>query len=331
MSLIADTLLAYLPPKRKHTPSGWISFNAPCCVHNGNNIDKRMRGGFIINGGDAVSYHCFNCGFKSSWQPGRLVGPKLKNLMRWLSIPDDLINKMVFDAMRVKEDSELGSKLQLVPTFTPRALPLNSEPIEHWLGDKVNKHLLPVLEYINSRAMYLEDYPFYWSNDLGFRNRLIVPFYHNKQIVGWTARSVNGQTPKYLSEQQPGYVFNLDRQHWDRKYVIVCEGPFDAISIDGVALLGSEIKQGQHLLINQLQRQIILVPDRDAAGEKTVEQAIEFGWSVSFPPWPEGVKDVNDAVRILGRPATLWLIINSAVQTELKIKLQSRNWFRKEQ
>jgi hypothetical protein len=62
-----------------------------------------------------------------------------------------------------------------------------------------------------------------------------------------------------------------------------------------------------------------------------VEQAIEFGWSVSFPPWPEDVKDVNDAVRILGRPATLWLIINSAVQTELKIKLQSRNWFRKEQ
>jgi DNA primase len=190
---------------------------------------------------------------------------------------------------------------------------------------------MPVLEYISSRAMYLEDYPFYWSNDLGFRSRLIVPFYHNKQIVGWTARSVNGQMPKYLSEQQPGYVFNLDRQHWDRKYVIVCEGPFDAISIDGVALLGSEIKQGQHLLINQLQRQVILVPDRDAAGEKTVEQAIEFGWSVSFPPWPEGVKDINDAVRILGRPATLWLIINSAVQTELKIKLQSKNWFRKEQ
>jgi hypothetical protein len=126
-----------------------------------------MRGGFIVNGGDAVSYHCFNCGFKSSWQPGRLVGPKLKNLMRWLSIPDDLINKMVFDAMRVKEDSELGSKLQLVPTFTPRALPLNSEPVEHWLEGKVNKHLVPVLEYINSRALYLEDYPFYWSNDLG--------------------------------------------------------------------------------------------------------------------------------------------------------------------
>ena len=50
MSLIADTLLTYLPGKRKHTPSGWIGFNAVCCD------DKRQRGGFIVNGGDAVSY-----------------------------------------------------------------------------------------------------------------------------------------------------------------------------------------------------------------------------------------------------------------------------------
>ena len=66
MSLIADTLVAYLPPKRKHTPSGWISFNAPCCVHNGNNIDKRMRGGFIVNGGDAVNIYHANRQFNVS-------------------------------------------------------------------------------------------------------------------------------------------------------------------------------------------------------------------------------------------------------------------------
>ena len=81
MSLIADTLLQYLPSKRKHTPSGWISFNAPCCD------DKRQRGGFIINGGDAVSYHCFNCGFKASWQPGRTISQKMNKLMRDLNIP----------------------------------------------------------------------------------------------------------------------------------------------------------------------------------------------------------------------------------------------------
>ena len=38
-------LLSYIPQKRKNTSSGWVSFNAPCCVHKGESQDKRLRGG----------------------------------------------------------------------------------------------------------------------------------------------------------------------------------------------------------------------------------------------------------------------------------------------
>ena len=69
MSIVSDILALYLPAKRKTTPSGWTSFNAPCCVHNNENADTRGRGGVIYEG-DNVSYHCFNCGFKASWQHG---------------------------------------------------------------------------------------------------------------------------------------------------------------------------------------------------------------------------------------------------------------------
>ncbi len=336
MSLIADTLLSYLPPKRKHTPSGWISFNAPCCVHNGTGADTRQRGGFIVNGGDAVSYHCFNCGFKASWQPGRTVSPKLKKLMQWFNVPDDIITKLTFDAMRLKEDADSGIQQKLVPTFTPRALPLGSKSLEDWSSwvelqgwEKGDEQLIETFCYLrNIRGSDPFEYPYYWSNKLGFKNRVIIPFYHNKQIVGWTARAIKPDVnPKYLSEQQPGYVFNLDKQHWDRKFVIVVEGPFDAIAVDGIALLGSEVKEGQHLLINQLQREVIIVPDRDKAGKKLAEQAIEFGWTVSMPEWPEGVKDVSDAVKILGKPAVLWLIITQRLQTELKIRLRMKQYF----
>ena len=41
MSIVSDTLALYLPGKRKTTPSGWTSFNAPCCQHNGNTADTR--------------------------------------------------------------------------------------------------------------------------------------------------------------------------------------------------------------------------------------------------------------------------------------------------
>jgi DNA primase len=191
--------------------------------------------------------------------------------------------------------------------------------------------LVPVLEYLHSRNLYLEDYPFYWTPKIGFSNRVIIPFLKDNVIVGYTARTIGDVKPKYISEQQPGYVFNLDRQHNNREFVICCEGPIDAISIDACALMGAEIKDSQNWLLKQLGKEIILVPDRDHEGPKTVEQALEYGWSVSMPDWPKGIKDVNDAVCKLGRLATLWLIISAKESNNLKIQLRAKQWFKEKE
>ena len=322
MSLISDTLLQYLPGKRKQTPSGWISFNAVCCD------DKRQRGGFIVNAGDAVSYHCFNCGFKCSWQPGRHISKNMNKFMRDLNIPDDAIGQLRLEALRL-DDNNTAEVRNIIPKFDVRALPLDSELLSSLLDNPPEK-LIPVLEYMVNRKLFPEDFPFYWTPKVGFSNRLIIPFIYKDEIVGWTARAINDAKPKYLSEQQPGYVFNLDRQQDDREFVIISEGPFDALSIDGCALLGAEIKDSQNWLLKQLGKEIILVPDRDHEGPRTVEQAIEYGWSVSMPDWPEGVKDINDAVIKLGRLATLYLIVSSKEFNSLKIQLRAKKWFKEE-
>jgi DNA primase len=88
-----------------------------------------------------------------------------------------------------------------------------------------------------------------------------------------------------MSEQQLGYVFNIDRQHDDRKFAILCEGPIDAILMDCMALLGSNVSGGQKSLINQLRKEIIVLPDKDDAGKKLVEVAQEMNWYISFPEW----------------------------------------------
>jgi len=321
MGLIADTLLTYLPAKRKQTPSGWVGFNAVCCD------DKRQRGGFIVNGGDAVSYHCFNCGFKCSWQPGRHISQKMNKFMRDLNIPDDIIAQLRLEALKL-DDNNTAEVRSIIPKFDERALPMDSVPITELLADPPEK-LIPVLEYMVSRRLYPEDFNFYWTPKIGFSNRLIIPFYFENKIVGYTARAINQEAnPRYLSEQQPGYVFNLDSQHDNRDFVICCEGPFDALSINGCALLGAEIKDSQNWLLKQLGKELVLVPDRDHEGPKTVERAIELGWSVSMPNWPEGVKDVNDAVIKIGRLATLWLIRSAKESNELKIRLKMKTWFK---
>ncbi len=332
MSLIADTLLTFLPAKRKTTPSGWISFNAPCCD------DKRQRGGFIMNAGDAVSYHCFNCGFKASWQPGRTISAKMNKLMRDLNMPDDVISQLRLEALRLNQNDNAQIR-QVIPTFDERALPMDAKSLEEWSTwielqgwENTDQELINAFCYLrNNRGIDPYSYPFYWTNKIGFKNRVIIPFYKDGKIVGYTARATNDTKPKFISEQQPGYVFNLDRQTYDREFVIVCEGPFDAISIDGCALLGAEIKDSQNWLLKQLGKEIILVPDRDHEGPRTVEQAIEYGWSVSMPDWPDGVKDVNDAYRKLGKLATLWLIIDAKETNSLKIQLRAKKWFKNDE
>ena len=62
-----------------------------------------------------------------------------------------------------------------------------------------------------------------------------------------------------------------------------------------------------------------------------VDQALELGWSVAFPEWADGIKDVNDAVKHYGRLYTLYSIINSKESNNLKIQLRMRKWFKKEE
>jgi DNA primase len=91
--------------------------------------------------------------------------------------------------------------------------------------------------------------------------------------------------------------------------------------------MGSEVRDQQALLLNSLNKQVIVLPDRDRAGVKLVEESIELGWSVSMPEWENDVRDVNDAIQKYGRMFTLHTIVSYAEENELKIKLRCKKWF----
>ena len=325
MSIVSDIITAYLPSKRKTTPSGWTSFNAPCCHHNGNTADTRGRGG-LISEGDTVSFHCFNCGFKASWQPGRGVSKGLRRLLVWLGAPDDAINKLTLDVMRINEGVEVQQRKIEIPTF--ETVPLPADAIKLTDITEFNKFSMAILEYMAARNLNLDDTDYYWSPSLGYRDRLIIPFYYEKRIVGWTARTIIAdKQPKYLTETQPGYVYGLDEQGHNKVFAIICEGPVDAIHVEGCALTGSEIGDQQAILINRLGKDIIVVPDRDKAGSKLIEAAIERGWGVSLPEWDADINDIGDAVAKYGRLYTLYSIASAAETSPLKIRLRAKKWF----
>jgi hypothetical protein len=90
---------SYLPARRKTSSSGWISFNAPCCQHNGENQDRRSRGG-LKPSAEGWSYHCFNCGYTASFVLGRNLTFKARKLLSWLNVPQEEIERINLESLK---------------------------------------------------------------------------------------------------------------------------------------------------------------------------------------------------------------------------------------
>jgi hypothetical protein len=303
-------------------------------VYNGESADRKKRGGVMTSADGTVSFHCFNCGFKANYMVGRKLNQKMRQFMSYIGIAEDTIRKMAIEAMREEEGDTKYERKKFV-TFNKRELPKDAHKLDVWLEKYVGEDLTEpqwnkidhLLKYLESRGIGPDWYDFMYSPDKGWDvfKRLLIPFYWRGDVVGFTGRMFEqSDKVKYYTDVQPGYVFNMDAQDWSRKFVLVTEGPFDAITVSGVSILGSEINDTQRELIEGLGRQIIVVPDRDAPGQKLVDQATEFGWGVAFPEWDKTVGDVADAVLKYGRLFTIQSILKTTETSKLKIDLKRK-------
>jgi hypothetical protein len=317
---IQSALLALLPSKRKLTTGGWTSFNAPCCRHRGERQDDRLRGGVKLDK-DGFVYHCFNCGFAAGWTPGKILSKNTRNLFQWIGMNEIDIGKLNLAALKIKDDQPVLRKaLNLV--LLERQLPDECKSVSEWIKTGCqDPDLIAVINYFLDRGMNYEWYNWHWSAAPGFRDRVIIPFYQDGKVVGYTGRKIKSGKPKYLTDSQSGYVFNIDRQNYSRQYAIVVEGQFDAIAIDGVAIMTNEPNDAQIARLQALGREIICVPDRDRPGAMMLKTAIDNGWSASLPPWGDDIKDVAEAVKKYGRLYVLTAILHYRVHGEIKINL----------
>ena len=310
-------LLDNLPIRTSKTPSGWNTMDCPMCT------DKRKRGGLITTGAK-ISYNCFNCGFTTGWEPNPTLGKKYKDLATKLGADQTDIHAITVDLLKYAEDLETEDATDYVynlAKFKQEDLPETATAVD----DLPEEH--PIRQYAKERGL-IGLYPLLYFDESLYKQRLVVPFSYNGDLVGWTARHINPPnktTPKYLHKMQPGYVFNIDRfADSKREIVIVTEGVFDAIMVDGIAIQGNSVGPEQAHLIEKLGKRIIVCPDRDEAGVDLIMQAAELGWEVSFPPWHVDCKDAADAVQRYGRLATVSSIIKHATDNKLKIEVKAK-------
>lgn len=338
--LLKETLLEKLGPL-KASSKNWRKRNCFLCRSQGHGVDTRNRFGVNVSHNE-ILVNCFNCGFSAHYEEGGCLTKNFKFLLVSLGVDDRFIKSIEFEIYKQQNsldvvrdghqlsDSEKEFKFRNLAIKWPEiSLPDGTLPISTWLEyECTDINFLQVVEYLISRKIFNLN-EFFWCNakEHHLSKRVIIPYYYNKKIVGYTARYSadleSKKIPKYYQVCPEDFVYNLDPQSsWQRKYLIVTEGVLDAWSVSGVSSLG-EINQVKIDIINRLQKTVIVCPDRDKKGKDLVDVAIANNWYVSFPKWDSDIKDAAGAAERYGRLLTTHSIIVSALHGKERIQL---NW-----
>jgi len=314
-------------------PSGWKKQNCKLCHHRGHKHDKRQRFGLREEGDGTIVAHCFNCKFGASWSPGKTLSKGFKWFLIHIGMSQYDVKRLDFELYKLRNNMESSNELKLKEDITKKweeiELPENSKSITQWASEGcTDKNFVKVVEYLNERKLLYPD-DFYWTptSTKMYNKRAIIPYYFNDKIVGFTGRYAGTppmkEIPKYLDTKPSSFVLNLDAQKDEnRKYVILTEGVLDAYLTDGIAVMGSDPTADQISIINKIGKEIIVVPDRDKAGQRLFDVAVKQGWSVSIPKWDKGIKDVGDAVEKYGRLLTIQSIIEARDTSAFAAKLK---------
>ncbi len=336
---IKDAVMAGLGPVKSAT-KGWYKRNCMLCHTQGHGADKRARFGVQYNP-DSVVVNCFNCGFSSSFKEGHPLKKNFKFFLKQIGVSDAALAQLEFEAYKLQhsishiQEAESSQDVQVIKekrmtdlfnNWATISLPEGSLSVLEWLEAGVSDpSLMRVAEYAMSRKLFDLD-RLYWTplSDFHLNDRLILPYYFRGRLVGYTARlayKAGKDIPKYYQQCPSDFVYNLDPQSdWMRKYLILTEGVLDAYVVDGVSCMG-EISKNKVDIINRLQKEVIVCPDRDKKGWDLVKVAIDNDWKVSFPKWERGIKDAAQAAEKYGRLLTAQSIISSAVSGEDRITI----------
>lgn len=335
VSFVSDTIVSHLPSKRRRSATGYLNFNCPMCHLVGNHKpDTKMRCGLMITP-NSIQVTCFNCGIKPGFTLGWTFSANFKDFLAAIGVDDMQIKRMNHTAYTLKEFyAAAGVQLENAPTFTPSFpsvdLPMGAKSFNALADENcADPDFLDTVQYAFERGEDLfNSTTFFWSPDrkYNFNRRLIIPFYHEGKIVGYTGRIIDKNTShrRYQTHTPSNYLFNNHvLKYKDRSFICVQEGPTDALAIDGVATLGAKLNDQQAQWLKSYGKQIIVVPDRDESGDRLIDVALHHKWLVAFPKdyWDNDVKDTAEAVKRYGRLYTLTSILKTATDKVAKISI----------
>ena len=306
-------------PKFKRVKSNLYNFRCPICGDSQKTKSKAR--GYIYEVKANANFRCHNCGASMS----------LNNFLKKI---DPVLQKQY--AMEKFKEGFAGSRNMVV-----------EEPKFNFTPPKFKKKLkLPKASdnprsagYLTARKIdaskfyYAEKFKEFvntlkptFDNTHYDEERIIIPLYYKKTLVGLQGRSLGPSKVKYitvmLNDDAPK-IYGLDNIRTDAP-VYVTEGPFDSTFLfNSIAMCGADADVSKWGISSP-----VWIYDNEPRSEEIVSRisrTIDRGGSVVI--WPTNIeeKDINDMV-MAGHDAQS--MVESNVYSGLKAKLQFNTWKR---
>ncbi len=182
--------------------------------------------------------------------------------------------------------------------------------------DSEDQDILLAWSYAYSRGLFSlkTDKPeFFISRSKRLSGRLVIPYFEGGNMFYYQARALADQHPKYMNPeggdiQKASLLYPFDTS---LPYVVVCEGPIDAISlknagVNATCTCGCVPSMEQLKQLKDFDGKVIFGYDNDSAGKKGLKIADEkrrllMMSEIYFCTPPKGYKDWNEAF-VAGEP-----------------------------
>ena len=302
--------------KFKRVKSDLYNFRCPICGDSKKNKSKPR--GYLYAVKANTNFKCHNCGASMSLNNFlKQVDPAVHKQYVMEKFKEGHTGRnFVIDEPDIKfEAPKFKKKLKL-----PKASD-HPRPAGYLTARKLNPDDFYYAEhfkkFVNSLKQTFDD----TKHD---EERIIIPLYYEKNLIGLQGRSINPNPVKYITvmlDDDAPKIYGLDNIRRDAP-VYVTEGPFDSTFIrNAIAMCGADADVGRWGISNP-----VWIYDNEPRNREItnrISKTIDSGQSVVI--WPESIddKDINDMVM---NGLDVQSVIESNTYSGLEAKLKFTTW-----
>jgi len=302
--------------KFKKVKRDLYNFRCPICGDSKKNKNKTR--GYLYSAKRDVNFKCHNCG------SGMTFNSFLKTL--------DLGVHKQYCIEKFKQGKTGRSHITNEPKFIfekPKfskklSLPLCSE-IEVASNYLEKRKIDPTKFYFaEDFASFVKSFPEASHHNLRQEQRIIIPLYYEKTLIGFQGRSLDSKSIKYITvmlKEEAPKIYGLDKITKDEA-VYITEGPFDSTFIsNSVAMCGADVDIGNLGISNP-----VWIYDNEPRNREIlsrISRTIDSGHSIVIWPTQIKEKDINDMI-LAGYDVQNLIKLNT--YSGLEAKLKFNNW-----